>query len=169
VHIDIGFGDVVTPGAIWCEYPTLLSFPSPRLRTYPKESVVAEKVHAMIVLGVANSRMKDFYDLWTLARLFPFDGATLAGAIRATFERRRTPIPQTTPTALTDEFAGNRDKINQWQGFLKRNRLDVDGATFAQVIDELRTFLAPPLQALAGDAPFRADWPAQGGWKTFLT
>jgi hypothetical protein len=113
--------------------------------------------------------MKDFYDLWALARLFPFDGVTLTAAIRATFERRRTPIPQTIPTALTDEFASNRDKINQWQGFLKRNRLDADGATLAQVIDELRTFLAPPLQALAGDAQFHAYWPAQGGWKTFLT
>ena len=92
MQIDIGFGDVITPGAIDVEYPTLLDFPVPRLRTYPKETVIAEKLEALTALGVLNSRMKDYFDLWVLSRMYAFEGATLVRAIQATFARRGVSI-----------------------------------------------------------------------------
>ena len=95
LQIDVGFGDAVTPGPVESTLPTLLDAPAPVLRTYPKETVVAEKLQAMVVLGIANSRMKDFYDIAHLAGHFAFDGSLLSEAIRATFERRRTSIPAT--------------------------------------------------------------------------
>lgn len=165
VQIDIGFGDIVTPGAIWLEYPTLLPFPAPHLRMYPKESVIAEKVHAMVVLDTGNSRMKDFYDLWTLSHLFTFDGVTITQAIQATFERRQTALPTAVPAALTVGFAEHPSKATQWQAFLTRNRLDVGGASFAQIITDLHTFLWPPLQALAQVTSFTARWIPQKTWQ----
>lgn len=104
IEVDIGFGDAVTPKAERMEYPTLLDQPAPVLRVYPKETAVAEKYEAMVSLGIANSRMKDFYDVWVLARDFEFDGATLARAISATFGRRKTQVPAVPPLALTSEF-----------------------------------------------------------------
>ncbi len=99
LQIDIGFGDAITPGARLTRYPTLLDFPAPELRSYPKETVVAEKLHAIVVHGVVNSRMKDYYDLRLLSRLFDFEGSLLTKAIQATFERRNTPVPVSTPIA----------------------------------------------------------------------
>jgi hypothetical protein len=165
LQIDIGFGDVVTPQADWIDYPTLLQFPTPRLRTYTKESVIAEKFHAMVTLGILNSRLKDFYDLWTLSRLFPFDGALLAQAIQATFTRRNTAIPVETPVALTREFADNLMKVTQWQAFLKRNQLTVNDRSFAEVIGDLAEFLLPPVQALAQSAAFSQHWTAATQWR----
>jgi predicted nucleotidyltransferase component of viral defense system len=144
LQIDIGFGDVVAPGAEEVEYPTLLKLPAPRLGVYPKEAVIAEKLHAMVTLGILNSRMKDFYDVWTMSQTFPFDGQRLCRAIRSTFDQRRTEIPQTTPVALTAEFGLLPDKVTQWMAFLGRGQLDVGDVEFVQVIDELRDFLLPP-------------------------
>ncbi|MEZ4621980.1 MAG: nucleotidyl transferase AbiEii/AbiGii toxin family protein [Caldilineaceae bacterium] len=157
LQIDIGFGDIVTPQAVWIDYPTLLQFPAPRLRTYTRESVVAEKVHAMVTNGIMNSRMKDFYDIWTLLHQFHFDGAILAQAIASTFGQRGTPIPTETPLALTTEFSENPMKVTQWQAFLRRNQLEVDGASFAGVVATIATFLVPPMQALASATHFTAS------------
>ena len=104
IQIDIGFGDAVSPGSDEITYPTLLDFPAPTLRAYPRETVVAEKFQAMVMLGIANSRMKDFYDIWTLSRQFEFSGSVLCSALRATFERRTTVLPEKLPSALTSEF-----------------------------------------------------------------
>lgn len=120
----------MTPSADEIEYPTLLDFPSPVLRAYPRETVVAEKLHAMVTLGMLNSRMKDFYDLWILAGRFPFDGGSLVAAIRATFARRSTELSQKAPIAITAVFAEDPNKRRQWQAFLNRNRLDVDDIVF---------------------------------------
>ena len=155
IQIDVGFGDVITPEAIEIEYPVLLDAPAPILRAYPPETVVAEKTEAIVSLGIANSRMKDFYDLWTIAQTFPFEGDDLAEAIRRTFERRRTPLPEQVPIGLSDSFALERE--TQWQAFLARDRLEVAPASFAQVINDLRAFLQPVLA--------RADiasWPPGG-------
>jgi hypothetical protein len=95
----------VTPEAIEVDFPTLLPMTAPRLRAYPKETVVAEKLHAMVLLGIANSRMKDFFDVWFLAMNFEFDGPGLARAIRSTFDRRNTELPKTAPLALTKGFS----------------------------------------------------------------
>jgi len=164
VQIDIGFGDMVTPEAGEIEYPTLLDLPAPRIRAYPPETVVAEKLHAMVVLGMANSRMKDFHDLWAIAGKFSFDGPLLVDAIRATFDRRDTRIPDTTPIAITDEFAGDRDKVTQWRAFLKRNRLEDAKVELSRVIETLRAFLAPPLHAAGRGDAFKQSWPGGGPW-----
>ncbi len=103
VQIDVGCGDVMTPAPQEMEYPVLLDFPGPRLRAYLREMVVAEKFEAMVKLGIANSRMKDFYDLWVIACDFKFDGALLSRAIKATFERRGTALTTSVPLALSDE------------------------------------------------------------------
>ena len=164
MQIDIGFGDAVTPGPIAVEYPTLLDFPAPRLRIYPKETVVAEKVHAMTVLGIANSRMKDFYDLWFMARMFSFAGQSLVDAIHATFERRKTFIPTEPPLALTITFAQQSQKVQQWQAFLSRNEIELDGVSFEEIINYLSDFLMPPLSAAATKSSFLANWTPADGW-----
>lgn len=110
LQIDIGFGDAITPGPQAVTYPTLLDFPAPQMNAYPRETVVAEKFQAMVQLCIANSRMKDFYDVWALARQFEFDGTALCAAIQATFQRRQTPLPATAPLALTPEFSTDRQK-----------------------------------------------------------
>jgi hypothetical protein len=162
IQIDIGTGDAVTPEPVETEYPSLLDLPKPRLRTYPRETVVAEKFQAMVMLGMANSRIKDFYDLWVLARDFSFDGRMLSEAIAATFTRRRTALPDETPVALTDEFwqAGNK-----WGAFLSKNKLPAEGAALEGVLDLLRRFLLPPASALRFGSPFRAAWD-RGDWRT---
>lgn len=164
LQIDVGFGDVVTPAPLEIEYPTLLELPAPRIRAYPRETVVAEKLQAMVALGMPNTRMKDFYDLQVIGRHFSFDGSTLVRAIRATFGRRKTKIPRTTPTALGDEFATDRDKVTQWKAFLQRNRLEDTAAELAPVVDQLRTFLIPPLFAAASGEAFSRWWPNGGPW-----
>ena len=163
-RVDIGFGDTVIPGAINSVYPALLAFPPPQIQVYPKETVIAEKLHAMVALDMTNSRMKDFFDLWTLARLFPFTGATLVQAIQATFERQRTPLPKSVPTAFTPEFSENPDKIRQWQAFVRRNGIETTGASLAQVVPELMTFLMPPIVAAAQRQAFSASWEPGGPW-----
>jgi len=110
LQVDVGFGDAVVPKARTVVYPTLLDLPPPRLRAYRRETVVAEKLHAMVSLGMLNSRMKDFYDLYFLARQFAFEGATVGSAIRAAFERRRTAMLTARPLALTAAFGQDASK-----------------------------------------------------------
>jgi Nucleotidyl transferase AbiEii toxin, Type IV TA system len=114
IQIDVGFGDAVTPGPQEITFPTLLDFPAPVIQAYPRETVVAEKFQAMVMLGIANSRMKDFYDLWMLAGQFEFQGPILCDAIHATFDRRKTTLPVGPPLALTSEFAEDSGKQTQW-------------------------------------------------------
>lgn len=137
--IDIGFGDALEPGAEVIEYPVMLDLPAPRLRAYARETVIAEKFQAMVALGRANSRMKDFYDIWILSRSFTFDDDRLARAIAATFERRGTEIPTELPDALSPAFAADEQKQRQWQAFVADVALDP--GTLAQVIDALGEFL----------------------------
>lgn len=123
VQIDIGFGDAVTPGPVAVELPPVLDLPAARLRAYPRETVIAEKVHAMVVLGRDNSRMKDFHDVWLLLREVE-DDALLGRAIAATFARRATPLPEAVPDAWSDAFAADATKRSQWETFLERARVD---------------------------------------------
>ena len=124
LQVDISFGDAVTPGAQHVTYPTLLpDLPAPELRVYPKVNVIAEKLHAITVLGMTNSRMKDFFDLWFLLQDASVDEGELRAAIEATFKRRKTVVPESTPDGLGDAFAGNAAKQAQWRAFLKRNQL----------------------------------------------
>jgi len=164
LQVDIGFGDAITPGPIDIDYPTLLDFPAPSLRAYPRETVVAEKFQAMVTLGMANSRMKDFFDLWTLARQYAFDGATLAAALRATFARRQTNLPAAPPLALTPVFALDKPKQTQWRAFLRKGKLTGDPVELPEVIGVLAPFLMPPLRAVSEGRPFASQWLPGGPW-----
>ena len=163
LKVDVGFGDAITPEADEATFPTLLDAPPPILRAYPKETVVAEKLQAMVALGILNSRMKDFYDLWHLARHDAFDGPTLTEAVRATFARRTTSLPDDVPFALTDEFAADAGKQAQWQAFVRRGRLSEEAA-LAEVIVALRDFLLPVLKAARSDATLDMSWERGGSW-----
>jgi predicted nucleotidyltransferase component of viral defense system len=164
VQIDIGFGDAVVPGPVAATYPVMLDFPAPVLDVYSRESVVAEKLQAMVILGIANSRMKDFYDLWVLARQFEFQGPVLCRAIWATFQRRRTPLPAGTPLALTPEFFNERAKQAQWRAFLDKGRLGLAGISLGDVALVLRAFLTAPITALRADRDYPLSWPPGGPW-----
>lgn len=138
VQWDVGFGDAVTPAPTDVEYPVLLEgMPAPSLRVYPRETVFAEKLEAIATLGIANSRMKDYFDLLALLREGAMDPAVLALAIRATFQRRASALPNGVPFGLTDAFATDAQKQSQWTAFLRRNRLEAP--ELATVVAELRT------------------------------
>lgn len=139
--IDVGFGDAVEPGLEEIELPVLLDFPAPRLRAYARETVIAEKFEAMVRFGRADSRMKDFYDVWLLSRTQRLDEPRLAGAIAATFKRRGTSLPTETPVALTAEFARDQAKLDQWRAFVRD--LAGEPPSLESVIDDLREFLMP--------------------------
>ena len=164
LQVDIGFGDAVTPPPQEVLFPPLMDLPAPRLRVYPKETVIAEKLHAMTTLGLLNSRMKDFYDLDWMARSFEFAGTSLVEAIRATFVRRQTTLPVETPVSLTPLFAGDPTKLVQWEAFLRRSGLAPEDLPLAAVIERLHLFLNLPLQAAAGHAPFLLHWNPDGPW-----
>lgn len=123
LQVDLGSGDAVTPAPEKSIFPALLDFPAPHIRSYPIYTVVAEKFEAMVKLGITNSRMKDFYDLWFLSRRFDFDGATLHKAIHATFARRQTVLSDKLPYPLTDAFGKEETKQTQWTAFLGKNKL----------------------------------------------
>ena len=164
VQVDVGFGDVVTPEPESIVYPTLLSFSAPHIRAYPRETVVAEKFQAMVSLGMLNSRMKDYYDLWTLACEFSFDGSILSSAIAHTFSRRQTQIPQELPLALTKEFSGDAAKQKQWSAFLRKGKLQPTNLSLGQVVDFLVEFLTQPTLAAAAHTSFNLVWPPSGPW-----
>lgn len=165
VQVDIGFGDAVVPGPEDALYPIILpGLPAPQLRVYPRYTVVAEKLEALTSLGMLNSRMKDFFDLWVLAKHSDFDGSVLLRAVTATFERRSTAVPQGLPIGLSDEFINDDQKEKQWQAFLRKNALDP--MPLAIVIADLRKFLLPVLDAIAGSAGLLMDWWAGEGWRS---
>jgi hypothetical protein len=164
IQIDIGFGDAVAPPPEVIDYPVMLDLPAPRLRAYPREVVVAEKFQAMVVLGIANSRMKDFFDVWILVSVFEFAGPRLSQAISATFDRRNTPLPFNPPLALTDEFYNDAGKQVQWNAFLRKARLKVQERNFGKVVSLLRDFLMPPSLALVQKKKFHAKWCPGGPW-----
>lgn len=143
IQIDVGFGDPITPQAIEIEYPALLDDPPPNLLSYPPETVVAEKTEVLISLGLGNSRMKDFFDLWVIAQTFSFEGNVVTEAPSRTFERRGTAWPKKLPIGLMEDIA--REKDVQWQAYLSRDRLAGVPESFFETIECLRTFLGPVL------------------------
>ncbi len=163
IQVDIGFGDAVTPGPEDVEYPVMLSeFEAPKLRVYPRYTVVAEKFEALSSLGIANSRMKDYFDLWILARHTDFDGDILRQSVQATFDRRKTALTGQAPFGLTDAFAQDAQKQTQWQAFLRKNRLEA--LALGDVIAALATFMLPVVEAASANKAFPAIWQAGGPW-----
>lgn len=140
ITVDIGFGDAVEPGVEDIDLPVLLDMPSPHLRAYPPETVIAEKFHAMVVLGRANSRMKDYYDVWMLTSAFDIEHERLRRAIVATFSRRSTVIPAVVPDGLSDAFAADAGKQRQWDAFARNLSGKIPG--FGLIVSELRQRLA---------------------------
>ena len=147
VTVDIGFGDAVEPGAEVMDYPAMLDFPAPRIRAYSRETVIAEKFQAMVMLGRANSRMKDFYDIWLLSRSGEFDDERLALAIAATFGRRETEIPLELPDGLTLAFAEDDQKQRQWTAFVRE--VTLKPGSLIEVIETVGKFLMPHARAAA--------------------
>jgi hypothetical protein len=165
LQVDIAFGDAVVPAPEEVRYPTILDQPPPHILAYPRYTVVSEKFQAMVMLGIANSRMKDFYDIWILAREFDFDGLLLSRAIATTFERRRTALPAEAPLALTDSFSQDRAKGIQWGAFVRRNRLSAGKLSFPDVTAFLRDFLMPPVRSIRENKELNMIWPASGPWQ----
>lgn len=163
IHVDIGYGDAITPGVVEIDYPSLLALPTPRLKAYPPETVLAEKFQAMTALGIANSRMKDFFDIWAIANTFGFEGPVLAQAIAATFARRETDPPADPPLALSAAFAGA--KQTQWTAFLRRTDIALAPEPFPDIQAQIAALMMPPAQAVAAGQGFDQRWAPGGPWR----
>ena len=164
LQVDCGFGDAITPDPIVTVFPTLLDLPAPQLHMYPKETVVAEKFEAIIRLGMANSRMKDFYDIWALASDFSFSGQIFTSAIQNTFNRRKTPLPKGTPEAFQASFIQDPLKQTQWQAFVRKASVVKVEKDFGKTVDILKSFLIPPIEAIIKEKSFKMSWFAGGPW-----
>lgn len=165
VQADIGFGDAVVPKPKVETLPVLLDQPAPRMKTYPREAVVAEKFHAMVLLGSLNTRLKDYFDLWLMARHFEFDGVLLAQAVAATFARRETPVPKELPAGLSRSFSEDGPKRQQWASFVERVAEEHRNVSLGEVAELLERFLMPVCLATSGMGIGR--WSPDGGWAAF--
>lgn len=164
LQLDIGFSDVITPDAKFGDFPVLLDgMEPPHLKTYPIESIISEKFHAMVRLAEINSRWKDFYDIWLLSEIYNIDGKLLQSAIKSTFDQRETSIPEALPVAFTDVFAEENQK--NWYIFIKRNNLAIKQIEdLKNVIYRLRIFLMPPIQFLLKAEIFDKKWLPRNNW-----
>lgn len=165
VWVDVGFGDAIVPEPEKAVYPVLLDLPHPEMMMYPKETVVAEKVDAVILLGIHNSRMKDYYDLWTLVNCFQFDAFVLARAIKATLERRGRRLTSFELTGLQDEFCENPSKQTQWRAFLRRTVPDHTDLELQEVVLMIREFITPILKSIVLDQSPHLSWTPETHWK----
>lgn len=165
LQFDVGFGDTVIPAPINLDFPTILDFPAPRIYAYPKESVVSEKLQILVKFGIANSRMKDYYDLYVMAIFFGFKGSFLLKAIRSTFRSRNTEIPKNTPIAFSDDFVSDKTKQQQWSAFIKLNNAHQIPDSLGEIISSLSEFLLPPLQAATKNSDsWKYSWKEGGPW-----
>jgi type I restriction enzyme S subunit len=166
MQVDVGFGNAIEPAARDEEYPTLLGGPAPRIRAYPVEAVVAEKLHAIHRFGETNSRLKDFYDLYVLSEQFEFDAELLQRAVAATFGRRATPIDSTLPAGLQPRFFADDARAGQWRAYLSRNELPGAPADFQVIGERLRAFLGPIWDSLANGSSANGTWHRGNGWSS---
>lgn len=166
MQIDVGFGDIVYPKAKVIDYPVILDFPKPHLKGYPPESVISEKFEAMIKLGLLNSRMKDFYDIWLMLHQFDFDGADLAEALRKTFNHRKTDLPKGQPLFAEEIYDEKSDRQALWKMFLKKGDIKHAPEKLAVTAKEIENFLIKPLDAINKAEEFVGEWKAPGVWKS---
>ena len=162
LQFDIGFGDSIFPSAEFCEYPGLLDLDKPLIKIYPRYTVIAEKFEAMVSLGMKNSRLKDFFDIWLLSEYFDFDFIILEQSVTQTFTRRQTTLPQDLPIAFTNEFTSDAIKINQWNTFLKKTNPVKKPESLASTVERIKLFLKPVF-LLPKHKP--TVWSAGKGWK----
>jgi len=166
LRLDIGIDDAVVPAPAWVDYPPLLDQPAPRILAYDPATAVAEKFESIVDLGLINSRLKDFYDLWMLAGGLSFAGQTLADALRATFRARGTELLVEAPVALTSAFAHQSASAAMWRAY--RSRLVASGieapADLAEVVRVIGDFIMPPALAAASGTPFDQSWAPGAGW-----
>ena len=165
MQVDVGFGDVVYPKPKIIDYPVILDFPKPKLKGYPPETVVAEKFEAMVNLGSANSRMKDFYDVWLMMRRFHFSGSNLSEALKRTFEHRKTPIPEGKSLFAEEIYDEKSDRQMLWKAFLKKGDIQHAPERLATVAKDIEGFLNKPLNAVKKKEEFKEEWKASGQWK----
>jgi hypothetical protein len=164
IQVDIGFGDVIVPNPSTVSYPTILDFPAPTFKGYTMESTIAEKFQTMVKLGVLNSRMKDFYDIWVLSRTFNFKGKILAEAVVKTFENRNTPV--TLDAALFNpSFGKDEDRNAQWKGFIRKTKLIKAPESFEEVMAAVKLFLEPLASSIIEQSEFNRSWNAPGPWR----
>jgi predicted nucleotidyltransferase component of viral defense system len=164
LQVDVAFGDVLTPPPRRVRLKTLLEFPSPTLFVCPWETVIAEKFQALVELGMANSRMKDYFDLYHLANTSSVDGALLTRAIRATFRRRRTPVPRELPTGLSPAFSSEPLKQAQWRAFARRPSGGLAPESLEEILSRLREFLLPPMEPSLAGRSLKKKWRPGGPW-----
>jgi len=163
LQVDVGFGDSITPEPRSMAFGPLLDLPAPIVRTYPPETVIAEKLEAMLVLGLPNSRMKDYFDIWTLCRTMDFDGTILASAVTETIKRRQTTVPDGTPTGISASFGTDAMKQAQWAAFLRKMGM-ADAPDLPTVVAQLHEFLMPLVSAARTGKADHDRWPAGGPW-----
>lgn len=163
LHTDFSFSNAITPKIIEFQYPTLLEKTKFSMRGYPPETSIAEKCEAMVKIGIANDRMKDFFDIWLLSQQKGFFGPTLTQALVATFNTRKTSLPETPPVAFSEQFV--EEKQATWNAFLKRSQLTDNMPGFIQIIEIVMRFLWPPLKAAAMNQDFKQAWLPGGPWK----
>lgn len=164
MQVDIGFGDVIFPKPKTINYPAILDFPSPHLKGYTTESVVAEKFEAMIKLGRLNSRMKDFYDIWLMTRQFQFKGEELTQAIRRTFERRGTGLPGKAPFFEAEIYNKLSDRQQLWKTFLQKMEAKGVPDELCEIALVIENFLLEPVKAIHMGQDFATEWKAPGPW-----
>lgn len=164
LQVDVGFGDAVVPSPTSIEYPSVLDFAPAHMQAYTRYGVIAEKLQAIIELGITNTRLKDYFDLYTLASRFELQGPDLVAAIRATFNRRGFPIPEERPAAFSTRFSESPDKVTQWKAFLRRARVHAAASAFPVVVDEVARFVLEPMQAARRQEEFVRRWPPGGPW-----
>ncbi|MFP3984352.1 MAG: nucleotidyl transferase AbiEii/AbiGii toxin family protein [Desulfurivibrionaceae bacterium] len=164
LQVDIGFGDEIVPGSYRISYPALLDFPAPALKGYTMESTIAEKFQTMVKLGVLNSRMKDFYDIWMLSRSFNFKGEMLGHAIHRTFTNRNTPF-NAAPAIFHPSFIKDENNRRQWRGFVRKAKLADAPENFEGVVEAIRVFLEPITACLVQERSFHGIWHAPGPWR----
>jgi len=165
LQIDIGFGDIVRPAALKLRYPSILGFPSPEVKGYSAESVIAEKLQAMVKLGILNSRMKDFYDIRVLSDIFSFNGELLSDSIKSTFKNRDTEIPEV-PMFMQNSFRVDPQKQIQWKAFIRKTGLEDNTADFNDTIAIIEEFIKPVFASIITNKPFSYEWEPRGPWKS---
>ncbi len=164
LQVDVGFGDQIVPAPQSAEFPALLAEHGPIIRSYSPETVIAEKFNAMVVLGMANSRMKDYFDIWMLSRNFTIKADVLREAIKDTFSKRRTEFPQNEPIALSEDFFSNESKQHQWKGFIRKQRKLESVHSLSKIIEVLRIFLLPIVSGINTGALTVNTWQPEQGW-----